>query len=242
MQDNIFKNVQGTILVNVHELLIYIPKVYFELEISEMKGSILSTIGIFKFGVKFTEGGEDNYFVLNTPNTIDIPYEEYYETKTMLKDDIEETAYFVFVLHSGDVFLQSEEIISSVKNVEKFINLLHSGHLPKISYSALYKQYQQVQQDNGIVFDVPSSMLEGSIAEIARSSKNIRVPLRMVKGATGKPEEFVLINIKALPRLTNTFAGLSFEDINTSLVSSISRKRSGQGDTNTSPMEEILYY
>ena len=242
MSLEVFKNVEGSILINVYELKIFIPKDYFDLGIAELNGQILSTIGIFKLCVKDSENGLEKFFTLNSPNTIDIPVEEFMDEKLTLKNDIEETSYTVFTFHKNEIFLKTDTIISSVKNLEKFVNLLHSGHLPLLSYEAIFKQYYQAQIDSGMIFAVPGNTLEGAISEMCRCKDDISTPYRMKKNKTGKPNEFRMINIRQIPKITNVFAGLTFEDINSAIAAGVVKNRKGVKDTEISPMEEILYY
>ena len=242
MKISYFKVVDGAVQVAIHSLDVYIPKEYLDLGISELQGNILSTIGIFRFMGQITETDKPVEYILNTPNNLQIVFEEYHEDKVQLKEDDEETAYLVFPFHRGDVFMRSNTIVSSPKTVEKFINLLHSGKLPKTNYESIYRQYMQVQYDNNVIFDVPSSMIEGMISEMTRSAGDLRMPYRMVKNKTGAPGEFTMASLRTIPRLTNTFAALSFEDINAALGTSIVRHRKGQEDITSSPMEAVLSY
>jgi hypothetical protein len=235
--------VGGRVLVDAWSFDIRIPKEYFELGIAEMVGDRLSTIGIFRFRVREREGGVERRYIMNLPSPIFVKASKEFNA---VEDGPEaEDAHGsaepvrVFRLVKGDVLMESETIVMNPKNVQKFANLLHSGHLPKMTYEAIYHQYMQVQADNKTSLGVPSSTIEGIIAEICRCHNDRDKPFRLGLAAGMRGDDFVMASLKSLPHLLSTFSGVSFEDINRALASGIVRTRQGKEERITS-MEHTI--
>jgi len=237
------KRTGGKVFVNAHHIDIRLPKDYFTLGIARMVGDTLETLGIFRFRVRMTEKGQEKRYILNLPSPITILPQEVFTDKEdgAEAEDAEGVPeqVKVFRMFKGDVFVESESIIRSPKNVEAFANLLHTGHLPKTTYEAVYHQYMQVQLDNKTPLGVPSSTIEGIIAEICRWKRNSGEPFRIGLAKGAKDTDFVMSSLKNMPRLLSTFTGVSFEDIGKSLASGIARKREGRPNRET-PMERVM--
>ena len=233
----------GKVLVDSWCLDIRIPKDYFTLGMAEMVGDRLNTIGIFRFRVKDSEKGREKRFIMNLPNPIEVlPAQEF----SAVEDGPEaEDAQGrpeqlrVFRLMRSDALMESETIVMNPKNVQKFASLLHSGHLPKTTYEAVYHQYVQVQADNKTDLGVPSSTIEGIIAEICRYKKDRGKPFRLGLAKGAKDEEYVMVGLKTLPHLLSSFSGVSFEDMNRALTTGVSRTRRGEEEKIT-PMERTI--
>jgi len=228
------KNVDNKVYVDTYAMDLLIPKTYFEIDIAEFIGDQLRVLGIFYFIVRKNEKDKGQMYLINTPSPILVSF----ESETSAKHTIhgQEDTYKVFTLNKGNVFIESNSIVQSGKNVEAFANLLHSGRLPKTTYESIYRQYIQVQEDNETSLKVPSSTLEAIIAELVRDANDINVPFRLSKG-----KDFRLINLKNLPKTISTFAGISFERMDDAIASGIERKRTGKPNI-VSPMEETIKY
>lgn len=231
------KDKSGKIISTASSIDIYIPRSYFDENIAEIIGSKLSVLGIFKFNVALSEGGSETSYLMNFPNQITISFSSQYNKKAAF--DGAEDSFIVFNLEKDDIFMESETIVPTAKNVEKFAKLLHAGKLPKTSYEAIYHQYIQVQLDNNASLRVPSTTIESIIAELTRSEKDISKPFRLSSDPKGKG--FKLINLKQLPQLISTFSGVSFENIDNAITTSIVRKRQDKPNLIT-PMEETIKY
>jgi hypothetical protein len=237
------KRAGGKVIVDCWCLDIRIPKAYFELGIAEMVGDKLNTLGIFRFRVRATENGPEKKYIMNLPSPISVKAsEEYSATEEGVEAEDAQGVpepLRVFRLNRGDILMESESIIMNPKNVHKFAELLHSGHLPKTTYEAIFSQYTQVQADNKTNLNVPSSTIEGIIAEICRSARDRGKPFRIALGAGAKDSAFIMAGLKSLPHLLSTFSGVAFEDINRALSAGIARTRRGDEELIT-PMEMTI--
>ena len=224
--------IDSKVYVDTHALDLLIPKSYFDIGIADFVGGQLNVLGIFYFIVRKSEKDKGEMYLINTPSPILVSFESESSAKHTIHG--QEDSYRVFTLNKGNVFIESDTIVQSGKNVEAFANLLHSGRLPKTTYESIYRQYIQVQEDNETSLKVPSSTLEAIIAELVRDSNDNNVPFRLSKG-----KDFKLINLKNLPKTISTFAGISFERLGDAIASGIERKRTGKPNV-ISPMEETI--
>lgn len=231
----VFRRADGRVLVDCEFLDIYVPDEYFDVGIARVAGEKLETIGIFEFRAWDGKSPSEVKFRMNIPGTLSLTFDSVRPGR--VGDDV----CRIFTLSRGDVFMESENVVSSPKNLEAFAKLLHSGHLPKTTYEAIYRQYVQVQVDNATSLNVPSSTIEGIIAELARDEKDMGRPFRMAL-AEGAPDTgFRLAPLRMIPALTSTFSGVAFENIGAAIRSGIVRKRTG-GKEPVTAMEETIKY
>jgi hypothetical protein len=239
----------GRITSNAFSIEVFIPRSYFTDGIAEIIGDKLNTIGIFEFRVVMVEGGKPINHALAIPNPIVLSYSKEYTTKENISseadteeegEDEEDSSFRVFVIEKGETFLESESIVIGSANLEGFVKLLHSGKLPKTTYEMIYKLYMDVQKSNKTTLGVSSSTLEAIIAELCRWKKDHSIPFRIaLKKDSTKDTDFEMVSLKTLPELISAFSGVSFENINRSLLVGINNKRLGKEDRMT-PMEQII--
>jgi hypothetical protein len=229
----------GKVVLDAYEMEILISEDYFSNGIASLIGDKLNTIGIFRFRIKQTESSPKHDYLLNLPSPILISFQDSFSSKEKI-DGVEER-FKIFRLEKGDIFMESETIVASPKNVEAFANLLHAGKVPKTTYESIYRQYIQVQEDNKTPLGVPSSTIEATIAELCRSIKNEEIPFRIALNRGGALTDFKLVTLRSLPALISTFSGISFENINAALASGVARKRKGKEEEIT-PMEKTVFF
>lgn len=157
-----------------------------------------------------------------------------------IKDEEVDTAHQVFILNNGTAFLESIRFVQSSKNVEKFVKLLYAGKLPKMTYEQIYQFHTQVEEENSTPLGIPAATRAAIIAELCRSRKNTRKPYRMTLKIEDKNKtNYKLVPIKSLPDMVSTFSGLTFENVNKSLVYAISNTKDGKPEVIT-PIEKIV--
>jgi hypothetical protein len=228
---------------------VYIPNYYFKEEIAETVGSSIKTLGIFHFGVfqnaEKTNPEDGTIYTLNMPLDIVINFSNMSKEKRKVKKEIGEEEYTILSLNKGDVFIEQTKLIKGIEAVEKFASkLLHGGKLPKsIKYEDVIKLYHKCLDFNGIGLGVPSLTLESIVSEIYRDRNDVSQPFRKRIGKGGSVSQYAYepYNIKKIPSLSSTFAALTFEDMNQSIIDSIKRNRDGKQEME-SPVEKTIRY
>ena len=237
--------VNGKILCNVEELNLYIPTDFFEesVDLASNLGTKLNTFGVFymNYRNKASDEKPSKYFLLNFPNLITIEFSKEGGTQQIkMPTDDEPQSYKVFTLDNGDVFLESETVIKGFDNLEKYVKLLINNKLPKTSYEDIYYQFMSLQEENEINLQCSSSILELLIAELTRYKKDKMIPFRLALGKGAGKEEFSGVGIKMLPNYVSAFAGISFENMDQSLLFAIDANRKGKPEKITTT-EETIY-
>ena len=131
--------------------------------------------------------------------------------------------------------LEDSTECSAIKSVEYFS--------PFIPYEKIFKMELDNCNFNGVSLGVPAVTMEMVISEIYRSKNDLSKPFRFAIGKNPKLSQldYKAINIKQIPSFSSTFASVTFEDINYSLVSSINRTKYEKEET-YSPIEETIKY
>ena len=102
-------------------------------------------------------------------------------------------------------------------------------------------------QTNKCDLGAPSCILEVMIGELARDPNNHEIPFRKTINKESKDSNvdmernFYSTNLVNLATINSTFTGLTSEDINAVLISSIGKSRTGGKETET-PMEKVMKY
>ena len=152
--------------------------------------------------------------------------------------------YMVLSYYKNDIFIENLNSIQKSDNTELFVKLLNSGKLPPfIPYEKIFKMELDNCNFNGVSLGVPAVTMEMVISEIYRSKNDLSKPFRFAIGKNPKLSQldYKAINIKQIPSFSSTFASVTFEDINYSLVSSINRTKYEKEET-YSPIEETIKY
>lgn len=238
-QDNtiFFKNPKG-------KLEIYIPKIYFELELATKYGMKIESLATFTF--KYYPDADSNKFELyqfELPETIVFSYTEVVDSKEVLIKDSDENDYEVYTLYNGDMFVENIEIVKNFKNTEALLKLHFAGKIPlNIKYSSILKMYIESMQTNDCDLKVPSMLLECMIGELARYKKDKSIAFRKVVAKKNLSElDYAQISVKTLALLNSTFTAFTSENTKNILTYSIERTRNGGTELET-PIEEVTKY
>jgi hypothetical protein len=89
---------------------------------------------------------------------------------------------------------------------------------------------------------VQSALIEGMIGELCRYSEDDTKPFRLaLKDKNVTRDQFIMVNIKDVARLSSVFSAISFEDIKKSLESSVLMTRNNSEQA-ISPVETVLKF
>ena len=236
----------NSIVFNGDYLDIYLRKEYFKKGLAEHRGSYISAFGMFIFEirtdkqVKDSADGVKHHFKF--PNKIEFNYTEHFELDLQLEGDERKEKYDVFRLTNGNQFMANVNIEQSATAVRDFVFLFHSGKLPSfIKYNDIIKLYYDVLDSNKTNLKSNSLTYEIIISELCRYNKDVEKPYRLALDKDPGPYDYINYNLKKLPRLNSTFASLTFEGIDDSIVSSVRRTSQG-GTEKESPLERVIKY
>ena len=244
MLRNFLKDDGENIIFTGHYLEAYIPEFYFEGKLAENFGSSIQVFGLFNVRV-FDENGKGMKLeTFNVPSLITITPSEIEKRKDVKRvddHDSEGDGYVVAKFYKGNTIMKSN-IQQDASNVELFINILFRGKIPKtIPYSQVREIWQKNLDMNGVKLGVTSTILEVIISEIYRNKKKPEEKFSKVIGRNPKTSEYAYqrANIRQICAWNSTFAGLTFEDMDSMITFAINTKRYGKQETK-SPIEKII--
>lgn len=226
----------------------YIPVEYFNMGIAvEYGGDCVEVLGLFN--VRFFNDVEAKKPIgkletVNIPTNIKV-YPVSFENREMqLVDDVEPSGYVVLKFFKDDVFT-NKYIIKKSKNAEAFLKVLENGKIPRtIPYDRLFDIWTRNMRMNGVAMpDVPASNREMIIAEIYRDKKNPadRFAYRIGKDPKTSQYAYIPANSRTLTKYNSTFAGITFEDVDTMITNGLNISKTNRKQTE-SPIEQIIKY
>ena len=237
-----FKDDGSDIILEAEYCEIYIPMDYLDNNrFAEDLGTIIRTFGVFELRFFDANGNPSEMKVLNIPTSIDLNVydSDYINMETSNNDD----SYKVKVLkyHKGEKVMRNN-VIENSDNCFKFITLLIAGKLPNIiPYNKVLEVWYKNMNINSASLGVPSVVLEILLAAIYRKKGDLSTRFAEVVGKNldVSLNDYQTASIRKICQYTSTFTGLTFEDIDVMVTTSLNRSRTGQAERE-SPMEMLL--
>ena len=231
------------ILLNAEYMEAYIPKKMFKKGLNEILGDKLSIMGLFNFRFSNDENTISKQpmhtftfpsMMLSKPSSIKEQELELFEGSGVQK-------YIVAKYYRDEEIMCTTSVVADIDNVEKFINLLIEGNLPNtIPYSKILELFIKNMEINKQNLGVSAVVLSVVISEIYRYKKDQSVPFRKMYGKGNVGElDYISANSREVCANNSTFSALTFEDIDTMLVTSINKSRYKRKE-NESPVEQII--
>lgn len=247
MQPEFFQRKDDSVIFTGNYMEAYIPIYYFEKGIANENGDTLDLFAIFNFKV-FSTINPDR----KTARLLTFKFPSSIITKPHSSDDEDlelisgsgEQRYRVLKYFKGDKILTTINVVQSITNVEKFIDLLNAGKLPNtLKYDMILDLFLKNLSINKVNLDVSSVVLESMITEVYRYKDDRALAFRKVIGKNKKISEYdyATANMREIAELGSTFTALTFEDIDTMITASINRKLYNREEAQ-SPVEKIINY
>lgn len=223
----------------------YIPMYYFDKGVATLEGEFVNTMGIFNFRVT-TNANQD--IAKGKVHTFKAPSMIIMKPSSMEKREIElisgkPEVYRVLKFYNGDKVLTSTNLVAHYDNVELFIlKLLSEGKIPDtIPYETVFKMLLENLELNAMNLGTPGVVYALVVAEICRYNKDLALPFRKIigKGGSISQTDYTPVNLRTLCSYSSTFSALTFEDIDTMVITSVNKKRYNKKETQT-PVEEII--
>lgn len=221
----------------------YIPLYYFDesYKFAIDEGKVIHCLGVFETAYFDASGKVIERRMLNLPTWIDISVYESENRKLKLPDDIEETEYKVITYYKNMKIMPSQ-IVKDGDNVEGYIDFILKGKIPhNIKYSNTLKLWMKNQKINSVSLGVPSVELEMILSVFYRYIKDPTKKFSTVIGGDEKVSEYdyIMKNVRQICQYTSTYAGVTFEDIDSMITTSLNRTKRGDVEAK-SPTEAIL--
>jgi hypothetical protein len=166
-------------------------------------------------------------------------------TPTMLDFNIytepQETKDYIVMSYEPGATITSLSMQKNVKNVEFFINsvYLHSKS-PMIPYNLLTDMMFRCLEINSIDLTGPSITYEILARRVCRiGDTNTPFAFAYGKNPNMSPYDYITMNPRAITRMYSTYAGLTFEDFDGSVMSGLLTTKSKRKEV-ASPMEPIM--
>jgi hypothetical protein len=242
-----FKEEKDHVIFTGNYMEVYIPRFYFDNEISRFLGDKVETLGVFNFKVFSSDTKKDKaeLHTFKFPSfLITKPTSSEYEELEDLIEESDENSFAVLKYYKGDIFIDNVNVQQKSDNTILFIGLLHSGKLPNsIPYDEVLQLELENTAFNGVNLNVSSTVLELIISEIYRDKNDLSKSFRFKAGSAGKVSmhDYRPINIKQISTFNSTFTGVTFEDIDYNLVASVNKTRYNKKESE-SPIEKTIKY
>ena len=219
----------------------YIPKSYFDQSnrFAENYGDVIKAIGIFDIGI-FEKGTLKEMRVLNLPTWIDL-FVHYMEDRDvdLPSDGLTKCTVLTY---QKEHKIMNDSIVQDSDNVEAYLSFITKGKVPSIvPYEKSIKIWRKNQSMNKGNFGVRPEIEELILASSYRWRGNPNIKFAHVIGKDLKVSQYdyVMNNLRQICQYTSTFNGLTFEDMDTMITTSLNRTRN-KGEETYSPVEMLL--
>ena len=221
----------------------YVPKSYFEdtSKFAEDAGVVIKALGVFDVGF-FVGGQLKETKVLNIPTMIDIFVIDSEDRDVHLPNDPESVTPCKVLKYTKGQKIMNSGVIEDSSNVEMYLNFIIKGKVPPIvPYEKSLQIMRKNQSLNGCSLGVPSMMEELVLSAAYRYKENPNIKFSHVIGKN--PEisqyDYIMSNIRQICQYTSTFTGMTFEDLDSMVTTSLNRTRTKTPEA-FSPIEELL--
>lgn len=221
----------------------YIPKYYFDDtgKFAEDLGSTVRALGVFDVGF-FSNGQLKEMRVLNIPTWTDFFVNDSEDRNVSLPRDEEGSVPCKVLKFNKGHRIISSSIVEDSSNAESYLDFVLKGKVPSIvPYSKSIQIWRKNKELNSVHLGVPSVIEEMILSCAYRDMNN---PSRKFAEVIGKDPkvsqyDYIMNNIRQICQYSSTFAGITFEDIDSMITTAINRTRT-KGMEQYSPIEELL--
>ena len=245
MKRNYLQQVDNSVIFVGDYMELYIPEYYYEIGVAIDKGNIVEFIGLVNFKVFKSPTDSDGILeTLNFPSMMST------KPNSMLSKEIEVvkgsgvTKTRILKYYNGDTVMLTTSVVQSVENCEMFIKLLNAGKIPNtIPYENVFHLFLKNLEINNMNLNVSAVLLETIVSEMYRGKGKLDTPFRKIVGKNPATSQldYEALNMRDLCSFNSTFNAVTFEDLDSMLMTSINRERYGKNNT-YSPIENILKY
>lgn len=235
--------------VDAYAMEYYIPhhmidKMYRGYKYYELAGTKVKFFGVGNMRFFSSEKEMEDPFSIKV-HTLGIPMMLTCEPDTIEVRDIKFTKggkprkSVVLTFYRGSVFVDNLNLLQNGNNIMVLMTLIESGKLDNVLPDEAAEIFRDVQVMNKAKLRIPPEEEEIMISERYRDATNHMKKARYHEGKFSSPDEIVSLNMRQEAMKSTTYQAITHEDINTSLISSVNRKRAGIVDEPT-PSEAVV--
>lgn len=221
-----------------------IPEYYFTAAggFAEDLGNKIHAFGVFK--VKFLEKKSViKESILNLPTWTDFfVYSKETRIESMMEDDGNKSEKCVVLTYLKGEKIMNSFIVENSTNVQTFVDFVMKGKIPSFTpYEKAIALWEKNMEINNTSLGVPSLIEEMILSSAYRYNKDQKKKFAHVIGKDPNMSQYdyKMVNVRQICQYTSTFAGLTFEDFDTMVTTSLNRTRTN-GNEAYSPIEGIL--
>ncbi len=247
MQPEFFQRKDDAVIFTGTYMEAYIPIYYLDKGIAIENGDRLELFAIFNFKV-FSSVNPDRksakLLTFKFPSTIITKPHSSENEDLELIPGTGIQRYRVLKYFKGDEILTTINVVQTIDNVEKFVDLFNGGKLPNtLKYSMILDLFLKNLEINKVDLGLSAVVLEAMITEVYRYKNDKTIPFRKVIGKNKKVSEYDYntANMREIAELESTFTALTFEDIDTMITASINRNIYDREEVQ-SPVEKLINY
>lgn len=238
----VFRHEGSNVVLNDNYCEFYIPKAYLDSKWATMESDRLRTIGIFNVGLFDAKGNIRDLKVFNVPTEC---FLNVYDTDDRVVEFKQMKATDCLVLkYVKDQIIMEDSVIEDSEYAQTFLDIVMKGKLPNtIPYDKVLQVWRKNLELTSVNFNVPSSVLEMILATCYRDKDNIQKKFATVAGSNKDVSmyDYVMLNIRRICQYSSTFTGMTFEDINSMITTSLNRSRD-KIEEMESPVEQIIKF
>lgn len=235
-------NGKGYIAVNVPYIEIYIPMSFFGKTgaLATDNGDTITTIGSLPVGI-FENGKFKEYRTLQLGEMINLFVYDSDTRQMQLPGQLAEEPVRILKYFKGDEVMQNY-IVQDSLNCQRFLELELKGKLPNtLPYDKIPEIWDKNLVTNKTGLGIPAVNRELIISVQYRDNKqpSRTFAQRLNSDPKATMFDYVVANIRETCRYTSTFAGMTYEDFDSMVTSSLKRTKDHQEEPE-SPLEKII--
>jgi hypothetical protein len=231
----------GSVVFTCPHAEIIVPMDYFEHNIADIVGREIDIFGLF------------NILVWNTPDIDEEkPKKYFYKFKSRIRmipssieEGIDDEGKKQMILHfnEGAVFISTVHLQKDINVARTMLDIMTMGYLPAvIPYDEIAQYWTDVNIYNGVGLDtISQTSIEMIVSALCRDPRDPTVPFRHTLASYPQTNlhDWRIINIRTLPRYSDTFASLVAGDPRQNVVTMISKQRAGKKQKEN-PIEKVI--
>ena len=217
------------------EMVYYVPQKYFDLNIAQINGEYVETMGIFCYCNFSKTGKADKVRHFKFPTIIKCKPSFIEKLNNFqLEGTKAPSSYQALKFRDNDELICELAVAQDVSNVEKFMNLLIRGNLPDyIPYNELHEYMIQNAQINGFNYKVSNQIMGMVISELCRNPDNLSEPFRYTD--MEDMTNYKMISITQVPKYTSPYTAITSENPDEAIAGALTTTGTGQ-----SPLEKVM--
>lgn len=241
MLNQYLKKVSDKIVHTGEVLEFYIPMGFFDTNIAVFTGNTLRTIGLF-----YARGFKANKPIftelVNLPSDLNVYPASIREEHVKITGFEDDDRYKVLSFYRNSPVMDAF-IVQDSDNIQKFLDLVLAGKIDFVPYSQLLNVWIKNLNINKVGLKVPASSQEIVLSEMYASITNPDITYGVAKNKNPKlgDLEYKSRNIREICSRSSTFAGLTFEDFDTMMASSLNMSKE-EKTQQVSPLEKVIKY